>query len=384
MRIPNHTACYGCGVCEMVCPQKIISMQLNNEGFYIPVITAEEKCTQCGLCLSVCAYADDTLPNPPVVKAGYAAWSLDKSIRYDCSSGGVGFTMAAHLIRNGYRACGVRYNASEQRAEHFVADTTETFRPSIGSKYIPSYTPAGFSQLNRKDKFFVTGTPCQIDSLRRYIRKMRIEEHFVLMDFFCHGVPSMNLWKKYTEEVKEYTGKISDVSWRNKQQGWQDSKVVSVTPTTDTTGPSALYSSSLSEGDLFYKFFLGNVCLGRACYDKCKYKMEQSAADIRIGDLWGSAYAKNQEGVSALLVLTDRGMQIAEELQICCHLEPQTLKIVTEGQMHKSPAQPFIYKQISHLLRSAVPLRRIAPVISAYRTLILPKRVLNYLKRHLK
>ena len=47
------------------------------------------------------------------------------------------------------------------------------------------------------------------------------------------------------------------------------------------------YNKKRSEGDLFYKFFLGNMCLGRACYKDCKFKYLNSAADIRIGDLLG-------------------------------------------------------------------------------------------------
>ena len=52
-------------------------------------------------------------------------------------------------------------------------------------------------------------------------------------------------------------------------------------------GEKSYYNKKRSEGDLFYKFFLGNMCLGRACYKDCKFKYLNSAADIRIGDLWG-------------------------------------------------------------------------------------------------
>ena len=91
----------------------------------------------------------------------------------------------------------------------------------MGSKYIQSYTLDGFKAVNRKDKFFVTGTPCQIDSLRRYIRKFRCEGNFVLMDFFCHGVPCAHVWNKYVREKE--LGNIEFVAWRNKLNGWHDS-----------------------------------------------------------------------------------------------------------------------------------------------------------------
>ena len=58
----------------------------------------------------------------------------------------------------------------------------------------------------------------------------------------------------------------------------------------------SLYQSRMTEGDLFYKIFLGNYCLNECCYKDCKYKLCHSAADIRIGDLWGKTYAGELAG----------------------------------------------------------------------------------------
>lgn len=112
-----------------------------------------------------------------------------------CSSGGAGFEIGKYLLGEGYKVCGVRYDAEKNRAEHYIATTVEELIPSAGSKYIQSYTVDGFKAINRKEKYLVTGTPCQIDSFRRYIKKFRCEDNFVLLDFFCHGVPSMLVWK---------------------------------------------------------------------------------------------------------------------------------------------------------------------------------------------
>jgi coenzyme F420-reducing hydrogenase beta subunit len=222
--ISHIKSCYGCGVCAVICPQQIIKIALNKNGFYEPYIVEEGKCTDCGLCLSVCSYTDEQLSVEYASEIqGFAAWSNDENIRRLCSSGGIGFEIGKYLIKQGYKACGVQYNPGMNRADHFMASSTEEFVPSIGSKYIQSYTIDAFRQINRKDKYFITGTPCQIDSMRRYIRKMKIEENFVLMDFFCHGVPSMHVWKKYTKQAEKIVGKIIYASWRNKQTVWHDS-----------------------------------------------------------------------------------------------------------------------------------------------------------------
>lgn len=220
--------CYGCGVCAVVCAKKIIGVELNKEGFYEPKVTDPSRCVDCGLCLDVCA----VLQNEPVLSQGkihcYAAWSKDEAVRRKCSSGGVGFEVGRTLIGKGYKVCGVRYDAERARAEHYIATTVEELIPSIGSKYIQSYTVDGFKAVNRKEKYLVTGTPCQIDSFRRYIRKFKVEDNFVLMDFFCHGLPSMCLWEKYIHEVKKLTGDVTYVSWRNKFTGWHDSWAMAI------------------------------------------------------------------------------------------------------------------------------------------------------------
>lgn len=55
------------------------------------------------------------------------------------------------------------------------------------------------------------------------IRHFGVEDNFVLMDFFCHGVPTLLLWNKYLSEVEAKIGDATFVSWRNKTTGWQDS-----------------------------------------------------------------------------------------------------------------------------------------------------------------
>ena len=355
--------CYGCGVCATACGRKIIEIGLNAEGFYEPHITDPNKCTNCGICTEVCAYLHGELALKETKIYPYAAWSKDHLVRRKCSSGGAGFEIGKYLLGQGYKVCGVRYNADKNRAEHYIATNVEELIPSAGSKYIQSYTVDGFKAINRKEKYLVTGSPCQIDSFRRYIRKFRCEDNFVLLDFFCHGVPSMLVWKKYTEWAEKQVGKITYASWRNKWTGWHDSWAMGIDGEEHgekinwhdsydmlIRGKKSYIESRLSQGDMFYQLFLGDCCLGKQCYDHCKYKYNRSSADIRIGDLWGKTYNDDEDGVSGAVAFTQKGNEVLKQCN--CELVEHSFDVVAEGQMKTCPQRIGAYNKILETLKN--------------------------------
>lgn len=384
--------CYGCGVCVPSCPKKIIELKTDSSGFYSPIITRAEECIECGICLDVCAFNHSNLSLKETTPKGYAGWSNNPNVRLRCSSGGVGYELGKKCIENGMKACGVRYNAEKKIAEHFIASTVKDYMPTVGSKYIPSYTVYGLRDINKKDKYLVTGTPCQIDSFRRYVRRFKIEDNFILMDFFCHGVPSLLLWDKYISEVEIRIGDATSVSWRNKSTGWHDSGAMCADTDSDALdwhnsynllikGKKHLYQSRLTDGDIFYKFFLGNLCLNDCCY-KCKYKAFNSSADIRIGDLWGKKYQSDDKGTSAIIAFTHKGKTLIDSLESSCTIKSEDLELVIEGQMQKPPSCPNVRERIISALRSQKSLKQIyIQDLRLYHLKSLPKRFINKICR---
>lgn len=371
--------CYGCGVCATACGRKIIEIVQNTDGFYEPHITDESKCTHCGVCTDVCAYLHDDLALKETDIHPYAAWSKDHLVRRKCSSGGAGFEVGKYLLDQGYKVCGVRYDADKNRAEHYIATNVEELIQSAGSKYIQSYTVDGFRAINRKEKYLVTGTPCQIDSFRRYIKKFRCEDNFILLDFFCHGVPSMLVWKKYTEWAEKQVGKITYASWRNKWTGWHDSWAMGIDGVEHgekinwhdsydilIKGKKSYIESRLSQGDMFYALFLGDCCLGKQCYEHCKYKYDHSSADIRIGDLWGKTYNEDEDGVSGAVAFTTKGNKVLKQCN--CELVEHTFDVVAEGQMKTCPIIEPVYPKVLGCLKNPVTtIEAVYNVLSLYR-----------------
>ena len=324
-------------------------------------MTGISKCINCSLCVQVCSYMNDDIAVQNNVHDSYAAWSNDENVRLVCSSGGVGFEFGKEMLSRGYKVVGVRYNVKASRAEHYISTTENELEDTIGSKYIQSYTLDAFKSIDLKSKYLIIGTPCQIDSFRRYIRKMKKEDNFVLMDFFCHSVPSMLMWRMYLEKIKDKVGDIEYVSWRNKLSGWHDSWSMAVDSKKKTwhesynifiKGGGNEYNSKKSNGDLFYKLFLGDFCSNPACSKNCKFKYDQSSADIRIGDFWGNTFKDNEDGVSAVVAFTEKGKNLIESSD--CYLQRFPFETVAEGQMKNNIIPAYTSGIVRFFLRHNV------------------------------
>ena len=95
-------------------------------------------------------------------------------------------------------------------AVHYIFNTIDDLSLATGSKYLQSYSLDALMQIASNDNYVVVGVPCMIASLRRYIKIKKIESNFLLIDFFCHGVPSYTFYWKY---LKYLSYKVSRVSW---------------------------------------------------------------------------------------------------------------------------------------------------------------------------
>lgn len=348
LRLKN---CYGCGVCVIACPINIIHLENNQEGFYYPTISDNEKCIECGCCLEVCAYNHKTVASPAESSEMrvYGAWSKDPSTRLKSTSGGVAYEIAKKCITDHHQAIVVKYDEREGTASHYIARNVAELSASQRTKYIPSFTQSAFKSINRNNKYVIFGLPCQIDSMRRYVKKFNIEDRFKLVDLFCYGVPSLLLWRQYLLQKKSNTGVVKSVFFRSKRNGWHKSSTIEI----DGEKGKSIESGATCG---FYNLFFSNSCLNKCCYHSCKYKRTASAADIRLGDFWGTKYENNEEGVNIVITFTPVGVNLIDSLQDSIVLEANSITESLEGQMHNNVSYNCARPVILFGLKNGVPL----------------------------
>lgn len=317
MNISDITAKRGCTSCQMcaaVCPKNAISIGLDADGFYRPTVD-DDLCIDCSLCTKVCYKFEEKIAFFGTDKLAktilYGASAKQKDVVENTTSGGIADLLAHELISQGYKCVGVVYNSKIDKPVDSIATTRDEVLGFRGSKYVQSYTLDAFKEIVRTckdEKYAIFGTPCHIYALDKYLRKRKARDNHVLIDLFCHGCPSMNIWNKYVKDVKKRVNqtRIDNVNFRSKVRGWGNFYVA-----LETDGIPVYYSSN--QHNEFFDLFFCDQVLNEACND-CKLRGTLEYTDIRLGDFWGKQYVLNTAGVSAVSLVTEKAKELFERI----------------------------------------------------------------------
>ena len=306
--------CSGCGACKSVCPVNAINYKLNSEGFYEAFVN-DKKCIKCGKCTKICFKNENNLKNIKLINNGelYSAFSKEKEILEKTTSGGIAYEIANWGLENDYYIMGVKYNYKKNIAETIIIKNKSELKEITGSKYLQSKSDSAIAELinnckeDSKQKFLIFGTPCQIFGIRELIKEKHIKNEIIYIDLFCHGVPSYLIWDRYIKEFKE--GKkdedVKNIEFRNKKYGWGNF-VLKI-----ETNKKIYYNKA--ERDNFFKIFFDNAFLNQSCLT-CELRKNKTSSDIRLGDFWHKDFNGNKRGVSAVLLNTEEGHRLIEQI----------------------------------------------------------------------
>lgn len=319
MLLNSLTECSSCAACANVCAQNAISMQLDGEGFYRPVIDAN-KCVKCAACERACPWSN-AVENPNLASekpATYAAFAKDESVRLESSSGGIFTVLAEKVLDDGGVVVGVAQLSPTQFGHIIVRDKSK-LGLLRGSKYVQANAEAIYGEvktiLKSGQKVLFSGTPCQVAALYTVLGKAAKTADLTTVDIVCHGTPSVKVFEKYIRELeKEKFANALTSHFRDKRKGW---RMFSMTSSLRSISGSSLDFSKTLREDKFLRVFLQNICLNTSCVD-CKYGKLPRIADITLGDYWNIARVHpkmdDNKGTSVVLLNTTPGSILFESV----------------------------------------------------------------------
>lgn len=314
IKISDKSECCGCSACASVCAHNAITMKPDAMGFLYPEVDVS-KCVECGLCEKVCAFNDDYDKSLNLsVPEAYGARHKDMSEVETSRSGAAFIAISDWILEQGGIVYGAGY-ADHFRVVHKRAVTKEERDEFKGSKYVQSDMGTIFKQVKqdlRDGKIVLfSGTPCQTAGLNSYIGK-KYRENLYLVDIVCHGVPSPYIWSDYLSYIeKKYKKKVSAVNFRDKgEYGWAAHKETFI-----FEGGEKIYPKNNAYSTLFCSMIMYRPSCG-----SCHYCNTVRPSDITIADFWGvektnTEINKDNKGVSLLLVNTDKGYRVLEEIK---------------------------------------------------------------------
>lgn len=314
MNIPVHN-CSSCGACANTCPRDAISMQLDKEGFYRPVIN-DDKCIECGACERVCPWNKNVLnPNessscPKTI----AAYAKDDSVRKLSSSGGLFTVLAEKVLDEGGIVVGVA-QANRSHYVHIVVESKKDLTKLRGSKYVQADVGIVYREVHNQLKFgrkvLFSGTPCQVAGLYAALGNNANSSNLFTIDIVCHGVPSVKFFEKYIQELeKNNNSSFEEINFRDKKNGWHGYSLF----LQFSDGNSFLEHHSRSK---FMRLFLSRICQNVSC-DECHYRKLPRVADITLGDYWGISRFHSEmdddKGTSVVLLNTLHGKKLFDSV----------------------------------------------------------------------
>lgn len=359
--IKNKYNCCGCSACQQICLKKCISMEMDEEGFLYPN-TVKDSCISCNLCTRVCPMLHKNKPADVIETFAYKHKNDD--IRMKSSSGGAFSFYAEKILKENGVVYGAGFTKNWEVA-HKRIDSLGELDQIRRSKYVQSNINNTYlsvkEDLNSGFKVLFTGTPCQIAGLKSFLRKDY--PNLFLIDVFCHGVPSPEVFSIYLAEILNHPQttlssspirlliherkhkRLQTVNFRDKENSrW---RLFSLKlHFKEYSGQDCVIVNNWKK-DVFNQGFLNHLYLRPSCHD-CKFRNQTSGSDITIGDFWGiekiiPETQFDDNGYNAVIINTPKGMMLSDDMERLKDVSFEDI-VKNNGSLIESP-RPYVLRE---------------------------------------
>lgn len=301
--------CCGCTACASICPQNVIKMQTNLEGFQEPYISEKKMCINCGLCVEVCPVLNSKNEHVNKNEDGYIVQTRDELVREESASGGAFSAIAEYVLRMGGIVYGAAYD-NEFEVRHIGVNNIKDLSRLRHSKYVQSNLNGVFYEIKKNLQSGIlvcfSGTPCQVEGLVGFLRKRY--SNLILIDLCCHGVASPLIWKKYLEMNRTLC--FNKIYFRWKHYGYKYSTM------SFFENEKEIYFKGV-ESDPMLRAYFSNNCDRKSCYD-CLFKKRYRISDFTIWDCFQPRFFNkgfdDDKGTTSVLANTQKGKDIIENM----------------------------------------------------------------------
>lgn len=286
----------------------------------------------------------------PVLEV-WQGYATDKLTRYQGSSGGVLTALATFAVEEGL-ASGVLHTGSSE--DNPVLNETKYSRTksdiiaNTGSRYLSSSPCDGLNEIKAEEgKSVFIGKPCDSAAL---LANTKIDDELsrkvlINLSFCCAGTPSIQGNKKLIESRGIDNNKVEALKYRG--EGWPGLWSVSDGQNKETL----TYEESWG--------FLQKYRQWR-CYVCPDHTGEFS--DIACGDAWHEKNNDNSDGLSIIIVRTERGREFLKNAVANGYVE-----LVNEDKTMLPRSQSNLFKANSQLWGRLLAMRVIGCVTPDYK-----------------
>ena len=312
IQIDDKSKCCGCTACKNICPQNAIEIKEDEEGFLYPNVNMD-KCVNCGLCKKVCPILNK-VPEKKIEQKAYVVNNKDENVRSQSTSGGAFTAIAEYVIDNNGVVFGAAFD-KDFNVEHTYVTTKEDLKKFRGSKYVQSDLKNTFQDvkkfLNKGQMVCFSGTPCQIEGLKKFLGKDY--ENLITVDIVCHAVPSPLVWRKYLnyEKNKNKLNNINEILFRDKSKYGYKYSMMSI------KDDNEIYSQGV-ETDPYLRAFFGDLSDRPSCYN-CAFKKQYRVSDFTIWDCFTvenfEKSLDDDKGTTRILIHSKKGEELFEHIK---------------------------------------------------------------------
>jgi hypothetical protein len=288
-------------------------MQEDDEGFEYPIVRSE-FCINCNLCRQVCPIINKRKSScPPKPVKSFAIQNINISFLKDSTSGGFFTALSKFVIEKKGIVFGAVFN-DKLDVVHDSVFSPEEISVFRGSKYVQSKIGNAYLEienyLRRGRLVCFSGTPCQIEGLKAYLRKSY--DNLICCDVVCRGVPSPKIFRAYRKYLEcKYKSPLGRIKFRDKYYGYLYS-------TTAFTFQNDFTIRFGPENDFLHKIFYEGFNSRPSCHN-CQFKTMGRISDFTLFDCWHAALFDKSfginEGSTMVFIHSDKGMEMFDAIR---------------------------------------------------------------------